>query len=148
MGIDIEVMTIADYDEVIELWRGTEGIGLHEFEDSREGIAMYLDRNPGMSFVARSEGKLVGAVLCGHDGRRGFINHLVVNPEFRKQGIGKEMVDRCLGELGERGIRKCNIVVFRENSIGRGFWLQLGWNERPELVNLQYSTIWEAGDED
>ncbi len=140
MDIDIVVMTIVDYDEVSALWQSTTGVGLHDFEDSREGIALYLDRNPELSFVARCKGRLVGAVLCGHDGRRGGINHLVVHPEFRKQGIGKDLVDRCLGELGKHGIRKCNIHVFRDNTLGQQFWNRLGWNERDYLVTMQHST--------
>jgi N-acetylglutamate synthase len=93
MNCDIVPMTIADYDEVIKLWQNVEGVGLHDYEDSREGISFYLDRNPGLSFVARQAGLLVGAVLCGHDGRRGSINHLAVALEFRMHSIGKMLVD-------------------------------------------------------
>lgn len=137
MSIKIIPMTIADYDEVAQLWRNVEGVGLHDYEDSREGIALYLDRNPGMSFVARQDGRLLGAVLCGHDGRRGSINHLAVAHEFRKQAIGRALVDRCLAELKKNGIRKCNIVVFRENAPGREFWARLGWYERDNLMPMQ-----------
>ncbi len=140
MNIDIYRMTIADYDEVAALWQGMDGVGLHDHEDSFEGIAAYLSRNPDMSFIARNNGRLVGAVLCGHDGRRGSINHLAVAPEFRKQNIGRTLVDRCLCELAKNGIRKCNIVVFRDNISGMEVWKKLGWNEREDLTFMQINT--------
>lgn len=140
MSIEIAPMTISDYNEVALLWQSVEGVGLHDFEDSREGIALYLDRNPGMSFIARQDGRLVGAVLCGHDGRRGSINHLAVANEFRRQAIGRTLVDRCLSELKKIGVRKCNIVVFIDNVSGREVWKRLGWREREDLVPLQTQT--------
>ena len=140
MDTEITAMTIADYDDVLVLWRSVDGIGLHDFEDSREGILLYLDRNPGMSFVARHGGRVVGAVLCGHDGRRGSINHLAVAPEYRGGGLGRTLVARCLSELGKAGVRKCNIVVYRENSSGLEVWSRLGWNEREDLVFMQKRT--------
>ena len=140
MSIEIAPMTIADYDEVAHLWQSVEGVGLHDFEDSMEGIRLYLDRNLEMSFVARQDGILVGAVLCGHDGRRGNINHLAVASEFRRQAIGRTLVDRCLSELKKIGIRKCNIVVYLENVSGREVWKRLGWHEREDLVLMQTQT--------
>lgn len=140
MNPEIIPMTIDDYDEVACLWENAEGVGLHEFEDSREGIALYLDRNPGMSFVARQNGTIIAAVLCGHDGRRGSINHLAVNPEYRGQGTGRALVTRCLSELQEAGIRKCNIVVFQENISGLEFWRRLDWKEREDLIFMQHMT--------
>lgn len=144
MRVDIVSMSISDYDGVANLWESVEGVGLHDFEDSREGIALYLDRNPGMSFVARENGAIVAAVLCGHDGRRGSINHLAVSPEYRRQGIGKALADRCLYELRSAGIRKCNILVLQENASGRGFWSRLGWNVREDLLHMQHLTVVEA----
>lgn len=140
MNIDIYPMTIEDYAEVATLWQGVNGVGLHDHEDSSEGIAAYLSRNPGMSFVARHNGRLIGAVLCGHDGRRGSINHLAVDPEYRKQNIGRILVDRCLFELAKNGIQKCNIVVFRDNTSGLEVWKKLGWNEREDLTFMQIKT--------
>lgn len=144
MNPDIIPMTIDDYDEVARLWVNAEGVGLHDFEDSREGIALYLDRNPGMSFVAKYNGILIAAVLCGHDGRRGSINHLAVSPEYRGQGIGKALVNRCLSELQKAGIRKCNIVVFQDNTSGLEFWHKLAWKEREDLVFMQHMTVFDV----
>lgn len=147
MRVDVAPMIIADYDEVFALWQGCDGIGLHDFEDSREGVALYLDRNPEMSFVARKEGRLVGAVLCGHDGRRGYLNHLAVHPEFRRHGIARILVDMCLSELRNCRIRQCNIVVFRDNTSGREMWSRLSWIERDSLVRMQCSTVKETVDQ-
>ncbi|MHB1457763.1 MAG: GNAT family N-acetyltransferase [Armatimonadota bacterium] len=148
MSIDIKPMNIADYNEVAHLWQNTEGVGLHHFEDSREGIMLFLNRNPDMSFIARHDGKLVGAVLCGHDGRRGSINHLAVAEEYRRQGIGRSLVSRCLLELRLAGIRKCNIVVFAGNGSRLETWKRLGWIQREDLVFMQSSTDIGGIDED
>ena len=109
-SINIRPMTADDYDEVADLWRNTEGIGLDEHVDAREGIAGYLARHPGLSFVARQEGRIVGAVLCGHDGRRGYLHHLAVAAAWRRKGIGRALVEACLTGLGSVGIPKCKIV--------------------------------------
>jgi len=128
MDIKITEMTIADYDEVFALWESTEGMGLHpEDVDSRNGIARYLDRCPGLSFVARDEAKLVGAVLCGTDGRKGYLSHLVVCPGHRKRGIGTALVDRSLTALKDMGIRKCNLFALAQNESGLEFWKKGGW---------------------
>jgi ribosomal protein S18 acetylase RimI-like enzyme len=132
--VNILEMTIADYAEVYDLWAATEGVGLSS-ADAPEAIAAYLARNPGMSFVAReASGALVGAVLCGHDGRRGFLHHLAVRPECRGQGAGRALVERCLAALSAEGIEKCHIFVYRGNQAGRAFWEKLGWDERTTLV--------------
>lgn len=131
--MQIEPMTIEDYDEAVALWQASEGVGLSS-ADTREAIARYLARNPGMSFVARSGGALVGAVLCGHDGRRGYLHHLAVRPDCRRQGIGRALVERCLAALGEQGIDKCHLFVFKANERGRAFWERNGWSERVTLV--------------
>lgn len=136
----IAEMTAEDYDEVLALWRSTEGIGLDEGTDSREGMVAYLHRNPGLSFVARQQSRIVGAVLCGHDGRRGYLHHLAVDSACRHQGIGRMLVDTCLRKLGVLGIRKCNIFLFSNNETGEDFWKQVGWQERAELKVLQKAT--------
>lgn len=129
-------MTIADYEDTIALWQRCDGIGLSA-ADSREAIARYLARNPGMSFVARdTDGRLVGAVLCGHDGRRGYLHHLAVAPGSRKHGLGRALVERCMDALLQEGIDKCHLFVFRDNTAGQAFWLSTGWNERKTLVIL------------
>jgi len=136
----VREMTGQDYDEVAGLWRNTEGIGLDDDTDSREGIAAYLTRNPGFSYVARAEGHIVGAVLCGHDGRRGYLNHLAVALAHRQNGIGRALVEACLAKLGYIGIQKCNIFLFSDNEPGEAFWKRIGWKERGDLKVLQKPT--------
>ncbi len=132
--IEIREMTIADYDEAIALWRATEGMGLSA-ADTRESIARYLARSPGMSFVARGEdGSLAGAVLCGHDGRRGYLHHLAVHTACRWQGLGRRLTERCLAALRTEGIDKCHLFVKRDNTSGQSFWEKTGWYERVDLV--------------
>jgi ribosomal protein S18 acetylase RimI-like enzyme len=132
-SFEIGPMTMADYDAVLALWRATEGIGLHDDADSREGVARYLARNPGLSFVAEDGGKIVGAVLCGNDGRRGFLHHLAVQKGYRRSGIGGQLVQRCLSALSEAGLRKCHIFVIADNVEGQRFWRSIGWEERTAL---------------
>ena len=132
MDIEITPFTIDVYDEVLALWKGCEGVGLSG-ADGRESIAAYLDRNPGMSFLARLRQMLVGAVLCGHDGRRGFIWHLAVRPEFRRRGIGRRLVQQCHCVLQKAGIERCVVVVFNSNPEGIAFWKQVGWIKHEDV---------------
>jgi N-acetylglutamate synthase len=141
--IAVSPMTIGDYDAVVALWQATEGIGFDERSDSREGIVSYLGRNPGFSHVARAEGRIVGAVLCGHDGRRGYLHHLAVASQWRRKGIGRQLVDACLAKLTSLDIPKCNIFLFAHNELGAIFWKQIGWNGRPDLKVLQRTTTAE-----
>lgn len=128
--IELHTMSIADYDEALALWQATEGLGLSA-ADSREAITRYLARNPGMSFVARADGgELVGAVLCGHDGRRGYLHHLVVRPGYRGHGLGRDLAEHCLAALRAEGIDKCHLFVKRSNIAGQTFWQRTGWTER------------------
>jgi len=129
----IEEMTIGDYDEVLSLWRSTEGIGLSA-ADEPGPIEAYLRRNPGSSFVAREGGRVLGAVLCGHDGRRGYLYHLAVAPEARGKGVGKALIGRGIAELTRQGIQKCHVFVIGENQAGRGFWASREWSERKDLL--------------
>ena len=137
VGFEIREMVIADYGEVAALWERTEGVGLDDDADSRENMESYLVRNPGMSFVARLDGRVVGAVLCGHDGRRGYLHHLAVSPSVRRQGVGRALVDKCISALREAGINKCNIMVFDDNEEGLAFWQRTGWAGRQDLILLQ-----------
>jgi N-acetylglutamate synthase len=130
-------MTAADYDEVVAFWRTIAGLGLDDDTDSREGIVGYLDRNPGLSFVVRRDERIIGAVLSGHDGRRGYLHHLAVAPDCRHQGIGRALVDACLSGLGKLGIQKCNIFLLADNELGKSFWKHNAWNERDDLNVLQ-----------
>ncbi len=133
-------MRLADFEEVVALWQSTPGVGLSD-SDSRPNIARYLRRNPGMSLVARSrEGELVGAVLSGHDGRRGYLHHLAVAVPWRKKGIGRQLVDRCLQNLARAAIPKCNIFLYAHNAEGERFWRRVGWNGREDLRMLQKVT--------
>jgi ribosomal protein S18 acetylase RimI-like enzyme len=130
--INISPFTIDTYDQVIDLWQQTEGVGLSS-ADSRESIRAYLERNPGMSFIAEQEGTLIGAVLGGHDGRRGYIHHLAVHPDYRRQGLGRKLVDRCLAALQEVCIQKCHLFIFNTNLEGVDFWENVGWMKRTDI---------------
>lgn len=132
MNIDISQFEIESYDDVLALWQQGRGVGLSD-ADSRENIQAYLDRNPGMSFVATAGGKVVGIVLAGHDGRRGYIHHLAVHPDCRRQGIGCRLVDRCLTVLADSGIHKCHIFIFNNNADGIAFWKSVGWTHRSDI---------------
>ena len=135
VNVVIQEMSIEDYDEVRALWLVSEGIQVSDI-DSRESIGRFLERNAGLSFVARENDKLVGAVLCGHDGRRGYIDQLAVRDSHRRQGIGRSLVSRCLFHLMRIGIRRWNLFVFEDNQEARTFWTHLGWAERVELVTM------------
>ena len=126
-----------DYDAVLSLWRNTPGMSLDAASDSRSAIGRYLRRNPGLSFVASAGGQIVGAVLSGHDGRRGYLHHLAVAESHRKQGIGEALVRRCLQALARQHIPKYTILLFRSNVLGRAFWQHTGWNQRKDLSVFQ-----------
>ena len=126
--------TEGDYDEAMALWRRCEGVALGR-ADAREHVAAYLRRNPGFSFVARGEdGALAGAVLCGHDGRRGYLHHLAVEPGCRGRGIGRALAARALDAVRAAGLEKCHLFVLAGNAAGRRFWARAGWRERTDLV--------------
>lgn len=133
--MELAEFTFSDYAEVIALWQSSEGVGLSS-ADAPERIAAYLARNPGLSFVVRVGGDLVGAVLCGHDGRRGYLHHLAVRPDQRGRGIGRALVDACMQALAREGIDKCHLFVFKENVVGLAFWRKVGWKERLDLAIL------------
>ena len=135
MNIAIREMTIDDYVPVYALWESSEGLGLSD-ADSKEGIKRFLERNPGLSFIASDGDQIVGAALCGHDGRRGYIHHLTVAEMYRKQGIGKSLVGRCMFALMQIGIAKCHLFVFGENQNAIKFWNKVGWTERVELMMM------------
>jgi ribosomal protein S18 acetylase RimI-like enzyme len=130
MNVIIRKMSIRDYAEVVALWAGVPGLGVHLGDaDARDRIKRYLARNPGLSFVAYCQGKLVGAILCGHDGRRGILYHLAVLPEYRRLGTGRKLVNHCLKALAQAGIGKCYIFVFSNNTKARSFWKRIGWSK-------------------
>ena len=136
MTFNIREMTVDDYDEALALWKAAEEIDLSDGDD-KEGVALCLDRNPGLSFVACVGNTLVGAVLCGHDGRRGYLYHLAVDKKHRTKGIGRALVDQCLSALGKAGIRKCNIFLYSHNHEAKAFWEHGGWFSIPDLDMMQ-----------
>ena len=135
MDYTIRQMTLDDYDQAYALWHAIAGIGLDE-DDSRNGIALYLRRNRGMCFVASVGEKLIGTLLCGHEGRRGILRHLVVAPEFRGKGIARDLVNHSRAALAREGIRKCNTYVFDSNVDGRRYWEHTGWREHEDEFHL------------
>lgn len=135
MDVQIKEMTIDDFDEVHALWRETEGIVLTDI-DSRESIDRFLKRNPGFSYTARDGDMLAGVVLCSHDGRRGYIDHLAVRKSYRLQGIGKALVIRCLYNLMRVGIRRWNLFVFEGNQGAIEFWKKIGWSPKLNMVMM------------
>jgi ribosomal protein S18 acetylase RimI-like enzyme len=132
MKILIEPMTIDHYEEVIALWKNFENVGLSS-ADEREKIKAYLARNPGMSFVAKENGVIVGAALCGHDGRRGYLHHLAVAESHQKKGVGKELAEKCIESLRSANIEKCHLFVFHRNKVGKVFWEKIGWTPRTDI---------------
>jgi len=125
-------LQISDYDGVVALWRGCGGLSLRD-ADSREGMEKYLRRNPGLSFIAEDETGIRGTLMAGHDGRRGYIQHLAISPGIRRQGVGARLVELCLGALGAEGIEKSHVHVIGTNTDGIGFWSRLGWVHRNEI---------------
>ena len=131
----IRPMTIADYDQLHALWLATPGMGLNNLDDSREGIARYLARNPRTSFVATEKGfDVIGAIMCGHDGRRGYIYHTCVRADRQGEGIGRALVEAALDTLKAEGIHKVALVVFDRNEKGNAFWEKLGFTTREDLA--------------
>jgi putative acetyltransferase len=138
MNIEIHPFTMEAYDRVFALWQQCEGVGLSD-ADSPSSIQAYLSRNPGMSFIATAGGEVVGAVLCGHDGRRGYIHHLAVHPQSRRRSLGRWLVERCLGALQRAGIQKCHIFIFKQNEAGIAFWKSVGWAPRNDISVISKS---------
>jgi N-acetylglutamate synthase len=129
---DIRPMRASDFAEVSGLWRRTEGLVISADETS-DAIARYLDRNPGISHVAVVDDRIVGAALCGHDGRRAYLHHLAVDASFRGRGIGRGIVNAILAALREAGIVRCNLFVVDESEDARRFWTNDGWYEWPTI---------------
>ena len=130
----IRKMELADYDRVYALWMSCRNMGLNDLDDSREGIARYLKRNPNSCFVAEQDGAVVGVILSGHDGRRGFIYHLAVAESFRRQGLAAKLLGRALEALKAEGISKVALVVFSRNETGNAFWESRGFTTREDLT--------------
>lgn len=133
MAIKIRPFEFGDYPAALALWQATAGVGLSK-ADEPEPIARYLDRNPGLSFVAYDGKRLVGTALCGHDGRRGLIHHLVCATEWRRTGLGRQLLRRCMRALAGAGIDKCHLMVYRSNPDAIAFWRAVAATERTKLV--------------
>ena len=131
--MNIREMKIEDYDKVFALWKTIKGFGIRSVDDSREGIERFLKWNPGLSVVAEENGEIVGAILCGSDGRRGCLYHVCVHKDFRRQGIGKTMVIWCMEKLKDLQINKVSLIAFTKNAIGNVFWKEIGWTKREDL---------------
>ncbi|MBN1435548.1 MAG: GNAT family N-acetyltransferase [Sedimentisphaerales bacterium] len=127
--ITISSMTINDYNAALTLWQNTEGICLDDC-DSPTAIARYLQHNPGLSCVAKQDNQLIGTLLCGTDGRRGYLNHLAVAPTHRNQGIGRKLVQHSLNALKNIGITRCHTFVLVNNSSAQAFWQHIGWPQQ------------------
>lgn len=130
----IKELTIDDYDKMYALWLSCKGMGLNDTDDSREGIRRFLDRNPDTCFGAYEDDMLIGVILAGNDGRRGFIYHTAVSPEYRGNGVGTALVNAALEALGRLGITKTALVVFGKNEVGNAFWEKQGFTVRNDLV--------------
>lgn len=143
MGIILREMTMEDYDNVYALWMSIQGFGIRSVDDSRAGVEKFLKRNPSTSVVAVQNGRVVGSILCGHDGRRGCFYHVCVANGYRGRGVGQKMTRFALEALKQEGISKVNLIAFRTNEIGNQFWQSMGWTERTDL-NYYDFTINEA----
>lgn len=135
--ITYQPFTMNDYNECIELWKKSRGIALSAADEQKE-IEKFLRKNKGLCFTARNSGRLVGAVLCGSDGRRGYLYHLAVAEDHHKQGIGQELSRLALNALKQQGIQKCHIFVVADNIEGTNFWLKTGWKKRDDIFVMSH----------
>jgi len=129
----IRTMTIEDYEGVYDLWMTIKGFAIRSIDDSKTGVLRFLKRNPTTSVVAVDNGRIVGSILCGHDGRRGCLYHVCVHEDYRMRGIGKSMVVHCMQELEKEHISKVSLIAFTKNDIGNAFWKEIGWTKREDL---------------
>lgn len=130
---NIREMKLEDYDKIYELWMGIKGFAIRSLDDSKEGVCRFIRRNPTTSIVAETEGRIIGAILCGHDGRRGCFYHVCVHESYRKHGIGKDMAEAAMEALREEGIHKVSLIAFKSNAVGNRFWSSVGWKFRDDL---------------
>ena len=136
----IRKMTIEDYEGVNALWHGIKGFVLRSIDDSNEGVSRFIKRNPNTCVIAEEDGKIVGSILCGHDGRKGCMYHVCVAEEYRKRGIGTAMVAFALERLHEEEINDVSIVAFSKNDVGNKFWKKLGWEMQANLNSYEIRT--------
>lgn len=132
--MEIRKMSIADHSAIYELWMSCKGMGLNNVDDSKDGIERFLKRNPETCFVAAEQEKIIGVIMAGNDGRRGYIYHTAVMPTHRNKGIAKQLVNTATKALFDLGISKVALVVFDKNKIGNTFWEKQGFTVRNDLV--------------
>ena len=132
--MNFRLMQISDYDSIYNLWINTPGMGLNSVDDSKEGIEKFLKRNPSTCFIAEENEKIVGVIMAGNDGRRGYIYHIAVLPEFCGKHIAKTLVENAMAALEKEGITKVALVVFEKNQNGNGFWEKIGFTVRNDLI--------------
>ncbi len=138
MDIFIRPMEMTDYEQVYKLWSEIKGFGIRSIDDSREGVERFLARNPTTSVVAVQNGRIIGNILCGHDGRTGFFYHVCVAREYRKHGIGYRMVRRAIEALEKEGVSKVSLIAFKQNQVGNAFWQGIGWTEREDVNSYEF----------
>jgi ribosomal protein S18 acetylase RimI-like enzyme len=129
----VRTMTIEDYEEVHALWMSIKGFSIRSIDDSMESVERFLKRNPETSVVAVEDGKIVGTILCGHDGRRGCMYHVCVHESYRRRSIGESMVAAAVKALKAEHISKVSLIAFTQNSTGNAFWSRIGWTKREDL---------------
>ena len=134
----IRTMTIEDFDQVQALWMTIKGFGIRSIDDSKEGVERFLKRNPTTSVVAEIDNKIVGSILCGHDGRRCCFYHVCVDEKYRRHGIGKAMVVYAMQALKREKINKVSLIAFTVNDIGNAFWNTIEWTERKDLNYYEF----------
>jgi ribosomal protein S18 acetylase RimI-like enzyme len=137
MTIEIRPFVASDYDAVVTLWRRADGVVLRAADD-RAPLLAYLDRNAGLSFVAEKNGRIVGAVLCGTDGRRGYLQHLAVVDTHRRHGVGRQLAEHCVDALARQGIDKCHLMVLVTNAAAKAFWTRIGWIARTDIQLMSH----------
>lgn len=133
LSVHIREMVPEDYEQVFNLWMNIRGFAIRSVDDSKESVVRFIRRNPTTSVVAVQNGRMVGSILCGHDGRRGCFYHVCVAPDYRQHGIGERLVKKALKALKEEGISKVNLIAFKQNEGGNAFWKGIGWNMREDL---------------
>lgn len=132
--MDIRLMKKDDYDAVYALWLSCTGMGLNDVDDSREGIEKFIDRNPETNFVAEEDGKVIGVIMVGYDGRRAYIHHTAVSPDCRHKGVATKLVETAVDAMKKLGMTKVNLVVFSRNEGGNAFWEKMGFTVRTDLT--------------
>ncbi len=138
MSINIRAMEPEDYDKVYDLWLSITGFGIRTIDDSREGVERFLRRNPATSVVAEQNGRIVGAIMCGHDGRTACFYHVCVAKDYRKHGVGYRMVRYAVKALQREGISRITLIAFKNNQVGNAFWQGLGWVRREDVNTYDF----------